>query len=154
MSDGRSAAAAGTVVVVSGYFNPIHIGHVRLLEAAAGLGDKLVVIVNNDRQQMLKKGKVIMGEDERLEVVRAIRWVDEALVAIDDDPSIVRTLDQVARDHTGAELIFANGGDRQSAEDVPETEVCARHGIDMRFGVGGFDKLNSSSNINRNRGAE
>lgn len=153
MSDGGSKAT-GTVVVVSGYFNPIHIGHVRMLEAAAALGDKLVVIVNNDRQQRLKKGKVIMGEDERLEVVRAIRWVDEALIALDDDPSIVRTLDRVARDQAGANLIFANGGDRQSAADVAETEVCARHGIDMRFGVGGFEKLNSSSNINRSRGAE
>lgn len=152
MSDG--SAEGGTVVVVSGYFNPIHIGHVRMLEAAAALGDKLVVIVNNDRQQQLKKGKVIMGEDERLEIVRAIRWVDEALIALDDDPSIVRTLDRVARDHAGADLIFANGGDRQSADDVPEAEVCARHGIDMRFGVGGFEKLNSSSNINRSRGAE
>ncbi len=143
-----------TVVVVSGYFNPIHIGHIRMLEAARSLGDKLVVVVNNDRQQLLKKGKVIMGEDERLEVVSAIRYVDEALVAIDDDPTIIRTLDQVATENTGARIIFANGGDRQSAHDVPETEVCERHGIEMLFGVGGFEKLNSSSNINQIRGAE
>lgn len=154
MADSSAAAGTNTVVVVSGYFNPIHIGHIRLLQAAKDLGDKLVVIVNNDRQQLLKKGKVIMNEGERLEVVRAIRWVDEALIAVDDDPSIVRTLDRVARDHAGARIIFANGGDRQSAEDVPETEVCDRHGIEMQFGVGGFDKLNSSSSINQSRGAE
>ena len=150
----QSAAAGDTVVVVSGYFNPIHIGHIRMLEAAKEMGDRLIVIVNNDRQQLLKKGKVIMSEEERLEVVGAVRYVDEALIALDDDPSIVRTLDQVARDHQGERLIFANGGDRQSAEDVPETEVCERYGIEMRFGVGGFDKLNSSSNINRSRGSE
>ncbi len=155
MGDGPVASdRERTVVVVSGYFNPIHLGHVRMLQAASELGDQLIVIVNNDRQQVLKKGKVIMSEDERLEVVRAVRYVDEALIALDDDPSIVRTLDQVARDHQDARLIFANGGDRQSAADIPETEVCDRYGIEMRFGVGGFDKINSSSDINRNRGSE
>lgn len=143
-----------SIVVVSGYFNPIHLGHVRLLEAASRLGDKLIVIVNNDVQQRLKKGKVIMEESERLEVVRAIRWVDEALVAIDQDPSIVRTLEKIAVDHPEASLCFANGGDRQSMADVPEAAVCEKYGIEMRFGVGGNDKVNSSSNINQRRGAE
>ena len=143
-----------SIVVVSGYFNPIHLGHVRMLEAASQLGDKLVVIVNNDLQQRLKKGKIIMTADERLEVVQAIRFVDEAVIALDEDPSIVRTLENVAKAHAGASMIFANGGDRKSAADVPETAVCERYGIAMRFGVGGFDKLNSSSNINQLRGQE
>ena len=143
-----------STVAVSGYFNPIHVGHVRLLEAASQLGDKLVVIVNNDRQQMLKKGKIIMNEAERLEVVEAIRFVDEAVLAIDDDPSIVRTLEQVALSHPESKVIFANGGDRQSTADIPETAVCERYGIEMRFGVGGNEKLNSSSNINQRRGEE
>ncbi len=143
-----------SVVVVSGYFNPIHLGHVRLLEAASRLGDKLVVIVNNDHQQRLKKGKVIMNEEERLAVVRALRYVDEAVLAVDRDPSIVQTLERVARAHPGAKMTFANGGDRQSAADVPETSVCERYGIEMLFGVGGNEKLNSSSNINQLRGEE
>ena len=143
-----------TVVVVSGYFNPIHIGHIRLLEAASELGDHLVVVVNNDRQQLLKKGKVIMSEDERREVVAAIRYVDDAVIALDDDPTIIRTLDQVAREHTDDQIIFANGGDRQSSRDIPEASVCQRHGIELRFAVGGNEKLNSSSNINQIRGAE
>ncbi len=143
-----------SITVVSGYFNPIHIGHVRLLEAADALGDEVIVIVNNDRQQLLKKGKVIMAEEERLEVVRAIRYVDQAVLAIDDDPTIVRTLDQIARDNPDAQITFANGGDRQSADDVPETAVCQRYGIEMKFAVGGNEKLNSSSNINKIRGQE
>jgi glycerol-3-phosphate cytidylyltransferase-like family protein len=112
------------------------------------------VVVNNDVQQRLKKGKVIMTESERLEVVRAIRWVDEALIAIDDDPSIVRTLERVAETHPGDQLFFANGGDRKSAADVLETAVCEKYGIEMRFGVGGDDKVNSSSSINQRRGEE
>ena len=143
-----------SIVVVSGYFNPIHLGHVRMLEAASQLGDKLIVIVNNDLQQRLKKGKIIMTADERLEVVKAIRYVDEAVIALDEDPSIVRTLEDVAEAHAGASMTFANGGDRQSAADVPETAVCEHYGIKMLFGVGGFDKLNSSSNINQLRGQE
>lgn len=143
-----------SVVVVSGYFNPLHLGHVRMLEAASRLGDKVVVIVNNDFQQRLKKGKIIMNEAERLEVVRALRYVDEAVLAIDRDPSIVRTLERVAQTHAGAKVIFANGGDRQSAADVPETAVCERYGIELLFGVGGNEKLNSSSNINQLRGEE
>ena len=91
---------------------------------------------------------------ERLEVVRAIRFVDEAGLAIDEDPSIVRSLEQVALSHPKSKVIFANGGDRQSTADVPETAVCERYGIEMRFGVGGNEKLNSSSNINQRRGEE
>lgn len=143
-----------TVVIVSGYFNPIHLGHVRMLEAASQLGDKVVVVVNNDRQQLLKKGKIIMREEERQEVVQAIRFVDEALVAVDDDPTIMKTLAKIARAHDDSKIIFANGGDRASVVDVPETAICARYGIEMRFGVGGTDKLNSSSNINQLRGEE
>ena len=143
-----------SVVVVSGYFNPIHIGHVRLLQEASELGDKVVVIVNNDHQQQLKKGKIIMGQEERLEVVRAIRFVDEALIAVDEDPTILRTLEQVATSHPEATIIFANGGDRNTAANVPEAELCQRFGIEMRFDVGGTEKLNSSSNINQLRGAE
>lgn len=143
-----------SIVVVSGYFNPIHLGHIRMLEAASRMGDRVIVIVNNDVQQRLKKGKIIMTESERLEIVRAIRYVDEAVIAIDDGPSIVRTLERIAADHPGENLCFANGGDRQSAADVPETAVCEKHGIEMRFGVGGNDKINSSSQINRLRGKE
>lgn len=143
-----------SIVVVSGYFNPIHLGHIRMLEAASRMGDRLIVIVNNDAQQRLKKGKVIMAEAERLEVVRAIRYVDEAMLALDDDPSIVRTLERIASSHPGAKICFANGGDRKSAADVPETAVCERYGIEMRFGVGGDDKINSSSEINQRRGEE
>ena len=143
-----------TIVVVSGYFNPIHLGHVRLLRAASELGDKLVVIVNNDHQQVLKKGKIIMDETERLEVVRAIRYIDEARLAVDQDLTVVQTLEEVAQEHSDHSLIFANGGDRGSVGDVPETSICVRYGIEMLFDVGGTDKLNSSSNVNKLRDEE
>ncbi len=136
-----------TVVVVSGYFNPLHIGHLRMLEAARALGDEVVVIVNNDRQQLLKKGKIILPEDERCEIVRAIRHVDEVVLAADDDPTVRATLEQLAAAYAGKRIIFANGGDRESSKVVPETEVCQAHGIEMIFDLGGSEKIQSSSNI-------
>ena len=144
-----------TVVIVSGYFNPIHIGHLRLIKAADKLGDKLVVIVNNDHQQKLKKGKIIMKEKERLEIVDAIRYVDEAVLSIDTDPTIVETLKQVAEKYSkDYRVIFGNGGDRKAKSEVPEAVVCDEFGIEMLFDVGGIDKPNSSSNINKLLGLE
>lgn len=143
-----------TIVIVSGYFNPLHRGHVRMFRHARQLGDKLVVIVNNDKQQHLKKGKVIMPEDERQEVVAAMRDVDEVVMAIDQDRTVCRTLEFIAIEHSAERLIFANGGDRSSPKAIPETEVCEKFGIEMQFGIGGEDKPQSSSNINQALGFE
>lgn len=142
------------LVVVSGYFNPVHIGHIRLLESAKELGDILLVIVNNDKQQMLKKGKIIMNEQERMEIVKTIRYVDEVVLSIDEDITIAKTLEKLAQEYTGHKIIFGNGGDRESSKVVPETPVCEKYGIEMRFDVGGVDKPNSSSNINKLSGIE
>lgn len=141
-----------TTVIVSGYFNPLHIGHLRLLQAAAALGDRLVVVVNNDAQQVMKKGKVIMGEADRREIVAAIGIVDEAMVAVDEDRTVCASLELIAQGEGGNRLVFGNGGDRDSALAVPEADVCARHGIEMVFDVGGTDKADSSSRINEATG--
>lgn len=142
------------LVIVSGYFNPIHAGHVRLLEAAKQLGDRLLVIVNNDRQQMEKKGKIIMDECERMYVVRSIRYVDEVVLAVDDGPFVAKTLKQIAVQHPEYEIVLGNGGEAELEMDSPEGDVCRRHGIRIKNGLGGDGKLNCSSRINRLRGAE
>lgn len=145
-----------TTVIVSGYFNPLHIGHLRLLQAGAAAGDKLVVIVNNDRQQELKKGRVIMPEGDRREIVAAIGIVDEAVIAVDDDRTVIATIDRIARAERAADpdrrLVFGNGGDRNEAAVVPEQAVCDQHGIEMVFDMGGADKADSSSRINEAMG--
>ncbi|MGI9017541.1 MAG: adenylyltransferase/cytidyltransferase family protein [Euzebya sp.] len=146
MSD--SSTPVGTTVIVSGYFNPLHIGHLRMLQAAAGAGDKLIVIVNNDVQQRLKKGRVIMAEDDRRQILAAIGIVDEAMIAIDDDPTVIASIQAIAQREQGRRLIFANGGDRDSAAAVPEQEICDRYGVEMVFDMGGTDKADSSTRIN------
>lgn len=133
--------------IVSGYFNPIHVGHLRMMEAARAMTGRLIVIVNNDTQQMLKKGRIILPLDDRMEVVRALRVTDEAIAAVDEDPTVKRTLRVIRERHPDAWLIFANGGDRSSAGHISEAQVCEELGIELAFGVGGEDKADSSSRI-------
>ena len=142
------------VVIVSGYFNPLHGGHLDMIEAAKKLGDRLIVVVNNDRQQVLKKGKVILTETSRARLLRALRAVDEVVIGLDDDPTVVKTLEFIATQYPDDELVFANGGDRNSTAEISETEVAQKYNIDLVFGVGGDNKSDSSTRINQATGNE
>ena len=141
------------VVIVSGYFNPLHGGHIDMIEAARKMGDKLIVIVNNDQQQLLKKGKVILDDKNRLRLMRALRDVNEVVLSIDEDSTIIKTLEMIAKQHPGDDLVFANGGDRDSEQAIPEAEVCRQYGIEMRFDAG-IGKTDSSTRINQATGHE
>jgi len=142
--------------IVSGYFNPLHPGHLDLFEAARARTGYLVVIVNNDLQQVLKKGKVIQDEDDRVRIVRALRVVDAAYVAVEDGPGMDASLDLVRADYPDTALEFCNGGDRQDPADLPPEEVAAaaRNEITLVYGVGGFDKVDSSTRINAELGVD
>lgn len=120
-----------------------------MFEAAAELGDKLIVVVNNDVQQVQKKGKIILDEQNRARLMGALRAVDEVMISIDDDMSQIKTLEKIALQYPEDELIFANGGDRDSEKAIPEGNVCRRYGIAMLFGVGGTEKADSSTRINQ-----
>lgn len=126
------------VVAVSGYFDPIHVGHLEYLKLAKQLGDTLVVIVNNNHQCVLKKGKPFMDEHDRVEIVKALEIVDQVFLSVDDDKSVCASLDAIKPD------IFANGGDRHTGE-VPESVICKKHNIKMIDGLG--DKIRSSSDL-------
>jgi glycerol-3-phosphate cytidylyltransferase/D-beta-D-heptose 7-phosphate kinase/D-beta-D-heptose 1-phosphate adenosyltransferase len=136
--------------VVSGYFNPLHPGHLDLFEAARARTGYLVVIVNNDTQQVLKKGKVIQPEIDRLRIVRALRVVDDALLAVEDWPGMDASLDLVRATYPDTELEFCNGGDRSEVASLPaaEVEAARRNHIRLVYGVGGVDKADSSTRIN------
>ncbi len=126
------------VVAVSGYFDPLHVGHLEYLALAAQLGDKLVVIVNNDEQANLKKGRSFMKEEDRVAIIKALRCVDEAFLSIDKERSVCESIRALQPD------IFANGGDR-TTEEVPETKVCRELGIEIVDNLGA--KIRSSSNL-------
>jgi len=131
------------LVIVSGFFNPLHGGHLDMIEAASKLGDRLLVVVNNDVQQVIKKDKIILPQQNPL------RDVDEVMLAVDQDPPVIETLRIIAQTHPYDKLIFANGGDRDSEKAIPETEVCKEFGIELVFGVGGTEKADSSTRINQ-----
>ncbi len=125
-------------VAVSGYFDPIHIGHLEYLKLAKELGDKLVVIVNNNDQCVLKKGKPFMDELDRVEIVKSLKMVDEVFLSIDKDKTVCASLEEIKPD------IFANGGDRSTGE-IPESSICKKYNIEMIDGLG--DKIRSSSDL-------
>lgn len=141
------------IVAVSGGFDPIHIGHVRLFEEARALGDKLIVILNNDNWLMKKKGYVFMPEKERAEVIKSLRVVDD--VYITEHPEnpeymhVAFSLKEIRPD------IFANGGDRGIPEEN-EKAICDEISCEMVFGIGAGGKVQSSSwlldNFLKNRG--
>ncbi len=124
-------------VCTSGYFNPLHKGHVRLFEEAKKLGDYLIVIVNNDKQVALKGSKPFMDENERYEIVKALRCVDHVVISIDEDKTVCKTLEMIRP------TIFAKGGDSVPT-NVPERETCEAMGTKIVFNTGG-DKVQSSS---------
>lgn len=137
------------IAIVSGFFNPLHGGHLDMIEAARKLGDKLVVFVDNDKQQVIKKGKIILPEENRVRLMWALRDVDEAYVSLGDEPGQVESLKMLIAKYPDAEFIFANGGDRKGEDDIIEAEFCRQHNVKMIFGVGGSDKADSSTRINQ-----
>ncbi len=132
------------IVINSGYFDPLHIGHLECMELSKPLGDKLVIILNNDYQCSLKKGKSFMPQKEKKKIVEAIKYVDEVLISIDKNKSVCESIKAIAEKYKGNEIIFAKGGDRFS-DEIPEAKVCREHGIKIVDNLG--KKIQSSSNL-------
>ena len=126
-------------VIVSGYFNPLHKGHLEYFNNAKALSDELFVIVNNDYQRELKGSKPFQDEEERLLIVSNIKAVDKAILSIDQDRTVCETIRLLANEY-GADydLAFANGGD-QNNDTIPETPVCKELGVALIEGLG--DKI-------------
>ena len=130
-------------IIVSGYFNPIHKGHLEYFNNAKAIADKLFVIVNNDHQRELKGSKEFQDENERMIIVSNIKAVDKAILSIDTDRTVSATIKMIAQQFGGEfELGFANGGD-QNNDTIPERAVCEEMNVALIDGLG--DKIQSSS---------
>jgi len=138
------------IAIVSGYFNPLHVGHLDYLQAARKLADKLLVIVNNDYQVTLKGSTPFMKEEDRVRIVKSLKGVDGVYLSTDKDESVLGTLKHVlvrnqanGRNH----FMFCNGGDRSNT-NTPEERLCSNnsHQLTSVYNVGG-EKLQSSSSI-------
>lgn len=136
-------------IVVSGYFNPIHKGHLEYFNSAKALAEELIVIVNNDHQRELKGSQVFQEQDERVIIVSNIKAVDKTVLSIDTDRTVCATLRKIAQDYGSTyDLAFANGGD-QNSDTIPERPVCEEVGITLIDGLG--EKIQSSSWLLNNR---
>ena len=130
-------------VIVSGYFNPIHKGHIEYFKNAKAFGDYLFVIVNNDMQRILKDSKEFQDESERVFIVENLRLVDKCFLSIDKDRTVIESIKMIFNQFgNNYQLAFANGGD-QNNDTIPERPICEKLGIDLIDGLGG--KIQSSS---------
>ena len=127
-------------IIVSGYFNPLHKGHIEYFHKAKAHGDLLLVIVNNDHQRALKGSKEFMLEEERVLIINELAVSDKVFLSVDQDRTVCATLEKIQKEFSKQfELYFANGGD----QSIPELPVCEQLGINLLEGLG--DKIQSSS---------
>lgn len=127
-----------TIACVSGYFDPIHVGHIEYFKNSKNIADKLMVIVNNDEQAIIKKGKAFMPADERIKLIQELKCVDYVVKSVDLDRTVCKTLETIEPRPS----YFCNGGD-QNNNSIPEVEICKKLGIELRDGFG--NKIQSSS---------
>jgi cytidyltransferase-like protein len=130
-------------IIVSGYFNPIHKGHIEYFQNAKSNGDELFVIVNSDYQRLLKGSKEFQDENERLFIIENLKLVDKCILSIDRDRTVVESLKKIYSQFENEYVFsFANGGD-QNNDTIPERAICEELGIELIDGLGG--KIQSSS---------
>ena len=131
-------------VIVSGGFDPIHIGHLNLINEASKLG-KVIVIVNSDEFLLEKKGFYLMPSNERVEIIKNLKNVASVFLSIDKDSSVSESIKTLAADKSFNIKFFANGGDRKNDSDIPEKKICEENNIKLIFDVGGGKTQSSSS---------
>ena len=130
-------------IIVSGYFNPLHKGHIDYFKAARSEGDYLIVIVNNDYQRELKNSKEFMDEKERLLIISELKMVDKVYLSIDRDKTVNKTIIKIHKELSKKiNLIFGNGGDQKN-KSIPESSTCNKLGIKLIDKLG--NKIQSSS---------
>jgi len=136
-------------IIVSGYFNPLHKGHIEYFYKAKSRGNELFVIINNDFQRSLKESKEFMLEDERLLIVNELNVSDKVFISIDKDKTVSKTLEKLHNDYSNSYVLyFANGGDQNNTK-IPEKIICDKLGIRLIDGLG--DKIQSSSWLLNNK---
>tara|TARA_B100000902_G_scaffold322715_1_gene316135 strand:+ start:86 stop:514 length:429 start_codon:yes stop_codon:yes gene_type:complete len=136
-------------IIVSGYFNPLHKGHIEYFHNAKKHGEKLLVILNNDNQRLLKGSKKFMNQEERMMILKELKVIDEVFLSIDTDKSVSKTIEKIYNEFSNDFILFfANGGDQKN-DSIPESIVCKRYGIKLIDGLG--DKVQSSSWILKNK---
>jgi len=135
------------VAILSGYFNPVHRGHIeyfKLTKEMVGEDGLVYAIINSDFQSNLKKGFSFIPEEDRLEIVKALKYVDFAMISIDQDRTVCKSIEYLCT-FLDKPTIFCNGGDVTENNKCPEEDICKKNGIELIYGLG--DKIQSSTLI-------
>ncbi len=141
--------------LISGGFDPVHIGHLAMIKDAKRISDNVIVLLNSDKWLIRKKGKPFMVEAQRAQILEEFQSVSEVIIQQnDDDESSNNAIIDFHKSHSDKTICYCNGGDRSQEDKIREAKTCKSLGIDLKFGIGGIHKLESSSNLTKNHLSE
>jgi cytidyltransferase-like protein len=136
--------------LVSGGFDPVHVGHLRMFKDAQLLSNNVVILLNNDEWLIKKKGKPFMNQNQRKEILDEFKGIFEVIIQTSSEKSSNSAIEEFVRNNPNKSICYCNGGDRSNVKDIRETDICKKLGVDLEFGVGGKEKIESSSQLSRN----
>ena len=136
--------------LVSGGFDPVHVGHLRMFQDAKKLSDKVIVLLNNDNWLIKKKGKPFMNQEQRKDILEEFQSISEVIIQKSNDKSSSLAIKEFANNNPKKNICYCNGGDRSKIQNILEADVCKELGVSLEFGVGGKEKVESSSQLTKN----
>jgi len=136
--------------LVSGGFDPVHVGHLRMFQDAKKIADNVVLLLNNDEWLTRKKGKPFMTQNQRKEILEEFKSISRVIIQKTSEPSSSQAIEEFVSNNPNKNICYCNGGDRSNVNNIREEDICLKLGVDMQFGIGGEKKIESSSNLTKN----
>ena len=136
--------------LVSGGFDPVHIGHLRMFQDAKNLSNKVILLLNNDEWLIKKKGKPFMNQNQRKEILEEFKSITEVIIQTSSEKSSSRAIEEFVNNNSNKSICYCNGGDRSNIKNILESDICQKLGVSLEFGIGGEEKVESSSQLTKN----
>jgi cytidyltransferase-like protein len=136
--------------LVSGGFDPVHVGHLRMFKDAKNLSDNVILLLNNDEWLIEKKGKPFMNEIQRKEILEEFKSITKVIIQTSNDKSSSTAIEEFVKNNPNKSICYCNGGDRSNIKNIREAEICKKLAVSLEFGIGGEEKVESSSQLTKN----